>query len=38
MGGHQHALRHGFEHDFQQVARIQAQNGPPVGIEIADLG
>ena len=20
MGGHQHALRHGFEHDFQQVA------------------
>ncbi len=38
MGGDQHCLGHGFQHDFQQVARVQPQNGPSVGIEIADLG
>ena len=36
MGGNENGLRAAVQRDFQQVAAIQPQNGPPVGMEIAD--
>ena len=36
MGRDEDGLRTAVQRDFQQVAAIQPQNGPPVGMEIAD--
>ena len=37
MRGHQKGLRMRFQHHFQQIAGIKAQDGPPVGFDVAHL-
>ena len=36
MGRHEHGLRTGLQGQFQQIMAGQAQNGPPVGVDVAD--
>ncbi len=36
MGGYEKAAFARLKHDLQQVARVEAQNGPAIGAEIAD--
>ena len=36
MRRNEHCLRAGIQRDFQKIVRAQAQNGPPVRVDIAD--
>ena len=37
MGRNHDGVVRAFQHDFKQIARIKAKDGPPVGMQVADL-